>query len=224
MARWYTCAMSVAQRPRWLICAMPPSPNTSRMSVAPPMRHAFPPNSSGAMPSASAISLANTRDWVELHACPSGARKIGSLSGPLRPARSCAPLSSQRLLSASYAQSGSHPVAPCCCRLRSGVGTALFLASPSLIPTTLTIAHSCPSLAADGRIQSTDPHVRSRAGSNSRSSGLPISPPLSSKLCARSAAAHSIRRCGVSRHSPLSTNCRMWCARRPLLSLRVPVG
>eukprot|EP00965_Chrysotila_dentata_P195462 6177005-Pleurochrysis_carterae.AAC.2 len=160
MARWYTCAMSVAQRPRWLICAMPPSPNTSRMSVAPPMRHAFPPNSSGAMPSASAISLARTRDWVELHARPSGAWKIGSRSGPLRPARSRAPLSTQRLLNASYAQSGSPPVNPPCCRLRSGVGTALFLASPSLIPTTRTIAHSCPSLAADGRIQSTDPHER----------------------------------------------------------------
>eukprot|EP00965_Chrysotila_dentata_P126250 4172549-Pleurochrysis_carterae.AAC.1 len=188
--------MSVAQRPRWFICAMPPSPSTSLISVAPPIRHALPPNSSGAMPSASAISLASTRDLKELHARPSGARKIGSRLGPPVPARPCSPLSSQRARSVSYAQSGSVPAGPCRLRLRSGVGTALFLASPSLIPTTLTIAHSCPSLAADGRIQSTDLHVRSRVASNSRSSGLPISPPRNSKLCASSAAAHSIRRCG----------------------------
>eukprot|EP00965_Chrysotila_dentata_P009661 314445-Pleurochrysis_carterae.AAC.2 len=126
--------------------------------------------------------------------------------------------------SASYAQSGSLPTGPCSLLLRRGVGTALFLASPSLIPTTRTIAHSCPSLAADGRIQSIEPHVRSRVASNSRSSGLPISPPRSSRLWARSAAAHSIRRCGDSCHSPLSAICRMWCARSPLLSFRVPVG
>eukprot|EP00965_Chrysotila_dentata_P011396 372533-Pleurochrysis_carterae.AAC.2 len=224
MARWYTCATSVAHRPRWLMCAMPPSPSTSLMSVAPPMRQAFPPNSSGAMSNAVAISLAKVRDCVELHARPSGARNIGSWPDPPWPARSRAPLSSHRMRSASYAQSGSLPAGPCILRLRRGVGTALFLASPSLIPTTRMIAHSCPSLDADGRIQSTELHVRSRAASNSRSSGLPISPPRSNKLCARSAAVHSIRRCGDSCHSPLSASCRIWCARSPLLSFRDPVG
>eukprot|EP00965_Chrysotila_dentata_P082719 2729401-Pleurochrysis_carterae.AAC.1 len=87
------------------------------------------------------------------------------------------------------------------------------------------IAHLCPSLEADGRIQSTEPHVRSRVASNSRSSGLPISPPL---------AASCVR--GVRPPTPSavvatpatapceSAICRMWCARSPLLSLRDPVG
>eukprot|EP00965_Chrysotila_dentata_P080473 2655317-Pleurochrysis_carterae.AAC.1 len=62
-----------------------------------------------------------------------------------------------------------------------------------------TRTHAKPLLSADGRIQRNDAHVRSRDASNSRSAGLPISPPLSRMLWARSAAAHSNPPRGVQR-------------------------
>eukprot|EP00965_Chrysotila_dentata_P067743 2241677-Pleurochrysis_carterae.AAC.1 len=86
------------------------------------------------------------------------------------------------------------------------------------------IAHSWPSLASDGFIHRTDAHVKSRVGSNSRSAGWPTSPPRSRRLCATSAAAHCIRRPGVSRQSTSRASRRRWCARRPRESFLVPVG
>eukprot|EP00965_Chrysotila_dentata_P179230 5919157-Pleurochrysis_carterae.AAC.1 len=46
-ALWYTWATSDSHRPHRLISALPLSPSMSRKSVAPPMRHPLPPNSSG---------------------------------------------------------------------------------------------------------------------------------------------------------------------------------
>eukprot|EP00965_Chrysotila_dentata_P223892 6193859-Pleurochrysis_carterae.AAC.2 len=71
--------------------------------------------------------------------------------------------------------------------------------------TTQTSAHSKPSLAADGCIHCTDAHVRSLVASNSLSVGCPSSPARSSKLCASSAAAHSIRTRAEPPQPPAST-------------------
>eukprot|EP00965_Chrysotila_dentata_P032739 1090931-Pleurochrysis_carterae.AAC.1 len=56
-----------------------------------------------------------------------------------------------------------------------------------------TTTHSCPSLAAQGRIHLRDAHVMSLLPSNSRPRGWPSSPPRRRALWASSAAAHSSR-------------------------------
>eukprot|EP00965_Chrysotila_dentata_P186911 6171089-Pleurochrysis_carterae.AAC.1 len=85
-------------------------------------------------------------------------------------------------------------------------------------------AHSCQSLTAAGCIHCTEAHVRSRVGSNGRSGGWPTSPARRRRLCATRAAAHSTLACGVPSQPPASSTARKCCARKALLSLRVPVG
>eukprot|EP00965_Chrysotila_dentata_P212872 6187297-Pleurochrysis_carterae.AAC.2 len=126
--------------------------------------------------------------------------------------------------SASYAHTGSAPRAPPRCLRRTGTGTALLRADASLIATTCTTTHSYPPLAADGGIHCTDPHVRSRVGSNARSCGCPTSPARSRRLWASSVAAHSTRPCAVRRQSHASATRRKWVARNALLSFLVPCG
>eukprot|EP00965_Chrysotila_dentata_P129708 4288295-Pleurochrysis_carterae.AAC.1 len=126
--------------------------------------------------------------------------------------------------SASYAQSGSAPRAPSLCLRRSGMGSFWCRAAASLIGNTCTSAHSCPSLIADGCIHCTEAHVRSRVLSNSRSVGWPTSPARSSRLWARSAAAHSIRATRVPFQPLASAMARKCCAQNARLSFRVPDG
>eukprot|EP00965_Chrysotila_dentata_P019468 647090-Pleurochrysis_carterae.AAC.1 len=71
------------------------------------------------------------------------------------------------------------------------MGVTWCRACASLMATMSTMAHSCPLLAAHGDIHRIDAHVMPRVASNSHVCGRPSSPPRSSKLCARSAAAHS---------------------------------
>eukprot|EP00965_Chrysotila_dentata_P136405 4510973-Pleurochrysis_carterae.AAC.1 len=70
--------MSVAHRPRCCTAAAPPSPRTSLRSVAPPMRHPFPPNSSGSRPAAAAMAFTTLRESAEDHGdVPSAPTKSG---------------------------------------------------------------------------------------------------------------------------------------------------
>eukprot|EP00965_Chrysotila_dentata_P168467 5563384-Pleurochrysis_carterae.AAC.1 len=79
--------------------------------------------------------------------------------------------------------------------LLAGIGTAVNRASRSLMLTLHSTIQLCAPLAAHGLRQSADvQHAGSRDGSNSRSYGLPSSPARSSRLCASSAAAQSMRR------------------------------
>eukprot|EP00965_Chrysotila_dentata_P033137 1104110-Pleurochrysis_carterae.AAC.1 len=113
--------------------------------------------------------------------------------------------SSHTIRSASYAHMPSaHRNLPRWPR-RSGIGVALAHAAASLMGTTWSSAHSCPSLTAAGCIHCTEAQVRSRVGSKGRSDGWPTWPARNSKLCATSAAAHSTLACGDPPQPPASS-------------------
>ena len=57
LARWYTSATSLAQRPRRLTRPLPASPVYSRQSVAPPMRSALAPTRVASTPARLATRL-----------------------------------------------------------------------------------------------------------------------------------------------------------------------
>eukprot|EP00965_Chrysotila_dentata_P125321 4143376-Pleurochrysis_carterae.AAC.1 len=60
--------MSVAHLLHCCTAAAPPSPRMSLISVAPPMRHPFPPNSpDGSSPAAAAMAFTTLRESVEDH-------------------------------------------------------------------------------------------------------------------------------------------------------------
>eukprot|EP00965_Chrysotila_dentata_P200916 6180260-Pleurochrysis_carterae.AAC.1 len=208
-ARWYICAISVAHLPRCRTAAAPLSPRTSRMSVAPSIRHPLPPKSSGSRPAAAAMAFTTLSESVDDHGdTPSAPTKSGVALG-IPKVRSAAGTegarSSHIMRSASYAHIPSAPRGPSRCRLRSGIGVAFARTAASLMGTTWISAHSCPSLTVAGCIHCTDAQVRSRVGSKGRSGGCPTSPARSSRLCATSAAAHSIRACGVPPQPPISS-------------------
>eukprot|EP00965_Chrysotila_dentata_P067744 2241677-Pleurochrysis_carterae.AAC.2 len=118
---------------------MPASPSMALISVAPPMRNDFAPNSDASMPSVAAISRARSRDSVVVHVLPSIAVKRGvALGRPnvLSPTGTLATPSSQTARSASYGQSGSAPTVPPRCLRRIGIGVAFCRASVSLMGTT----------------------------------------------------------------------------------------
>eukprot|EP00965_Chrysotila_dentata_P133127 4401725-Pleurochrysis_carterae.AAC.1 len=132
--------------------------------------------------------------------------------------------SSHVIHNASNAHNGSAPRCPPRWRRRSGIGVALSRAAASLMGTTWISAHSCPWLTALGCIHCTELHVRSLVGSKSRSAGRPNSPARSSRLCAKSAAAHSMRARVEPPQPPAWTTARKCCARNARLSLRVADG
>ena len=60
-ALWYTCATSVAHRPRCMMSSCELSPSASRMSVAPPILNDLPPISLGLKPASAPSERASSR-------------------------------------------------------------------------------------------------------------------------------------------------------------------
>eukprot|EP00965_Chrysotila_dentata_P205473 6182976-Pleurochrysis_carterae.AAC.1 len=192
------------------------------------MRHALPSESFGSKPAPVAIAWARRLESAADHGdAPSTPVNSGVRLG-VPNVRSCTGTLSARsshvILKASNAHRGSTPRAPPLWRRRRGIGVAFLRTAVSLIGTTCTRAHSWPSLTADGCIHCTEAHVRSRDGSNSRSVGCLTSPARSSRLCASRIAVHSIRARAESPQPPARAIAWKFCAQKPLLSLRVPVG
>ena len=87
----------------------------------------------------------------------------------------------------------SSPRSPPAFRRRTGSGEERWRAWVSLIGTSHAMSHGSHSLTSAGSLNSIAPSIRSRSGLSAAPSLTHTSPPRSSRLCATTAAAHSMR-------------------------------
>ena len=193
------------------------------MSVAPPILNDLPPISMGLKPASAPSERASSRVSSVVHA-----DTLSELVKSGACAKSFGATSSARALyassRASYASIGSAPICGCVVRLflrRIGMSIGLWRAYVSLIAMTQTSSHGHHSLSSHGSLKVIDARVRSLVWSYAFLDVRPISPPLSSRLCAMTAAAHRSMPLRDDLSYPSSAIFRRWRALIPRCRARL---